>query len=77
MSKKPVHTVPHGEGWANRREGANRVSRTFGTKAEAQDAGRETARRERVEHIIHKKDGTIGKRSSYATIRFRQKADRR
>ena len=61
----PVHTAPHGDGWANRREGAGRVSKTFGTKSEAQAAGRETARRDKTEHIIHKKDGTIGGRNSY------------
>lgn len=66
MAKKPaIHTVPHGDGWANRREGAARVSKVCPTKAAAQAAGRETARRERTEHIIHKKDGEIGSRSSY------------
>lgn len=66
MAKRPpVHTVPHGEGWANRREGSSRVSKTFATKAEAQAAGRETAAREKTEHLIHKKDGEIGSRNSY------------
>jgi Uncharacterized protein conserved in bacteria (DUF2188) len=66
MAKKPaIHTVPHGVGWANRREGAARVSKVFPTKAAAQAVGRETARRERTEHIIHKKDGEIGSRKSY------------
>lgn len=66
MAKKPpVHTVPHGDGWANRREGAKRVSKTYGTKAEAQAAGRDTARRERTEHIIHNMNGEIGGRNSY------------
>jgi len=66
MSRKPpVHTVPHGDGWANRREGADRVSKVFPTKAEAQEAGRQTARREHTEHLIHKRDGTIGERNSY------------
>ncbi len=66
MSKTPeVHTVPHDDGWANRRAGADRVSKIFDTKAEAQDAGRDTAKRENTEHIIHKKDGTIGERNSY------------
>ena len=61
----PVHTEPHEGGWANRREGADRVSKIFDTKQDAQEAGRTTARREGVEHIIHKKDGTIGERNSY------------
>jgi Uncharacterized protein conserved in bacteria (DUF2188) len=66
VAKKPaIHTVPHDGGWANRREGAARVSKVFPTKAAAQAAGRETARRERTEHIIHKKDGEIGGRNSY------------
>lgn len=66
MAKKlPVHTVPHGDGWANRREGSDRVSKTFDTKAEAQAAGRDTARNENTEHMVHRKDGTIGERNSY------------
>ena len=64
-SKPPVHTVPHPEGWANKRAGSDRASRVFDTKAEAQTAGRDTARREQTEHIIHRKDGTIGERNSY------------
>lgn len=64
-NKRPVHTVPHGDGWANRREGSERVSKTFDTKSAAQSAGRETARREKTEHIIHNRDGQIGERNSY------------
>ena len=70
MAKKPAHTVPHDNRWANRRAGSDRVSKTFDTKAEAQAAGRQTARRERTEHIIHKKDGTIGERNSYGNDPF-------
>jgi len=66
MAKKPpVHTVPHGDGWANRREGSARVSKTFDTKAEAQAAGRDTARGDQTEHVVHRKDGTIGEKNSY------------
>lgn len=66
MAKKPpVHTVPHGDGWANRREGSDKVSKTFDTKRDAQAAGRDTAQREKTEHVIHKQDGTIGENNSY------------
>jgi hypothetical protein len=65
--KPPVHTVPHEDGWANRREGATRVIKKFATKAEAQAAGRETARRDKTEHLIHKRDGTVGSRNSYGS----------
>ncbi len=63
--KPPVHTVPHDGGWANRREGADRVSRTFDTKREAQEAGRKTTRHDHTEHVIHNKDGAIGEKNSY------------
>ena len=37
MSKKPIHTVPRGDRWANRREGSSqRASETFYTQREAQ-----------------------------------------
>lgn len=64
-SNPPVHTVPHDKGWANKRAGAEKVSKVFATKAEAQKAGRTTAMREKTEHIIHKADGKIGERNSY------------
>ncbi len=67
MGKKPVHTVPYGEGWANRREGSPRVSNTAPTKAESQAKGREMAKQDKTEHIIHNKDGAIGSRNSYGS----------
>jgi hypothetical protein len=46
------------------------VSDTFDTKREAQQAGRDTARRDHVEHIIHNKDGQFGERNSYGNDPF-------
>lgn len=63
--KKPIHTVPHNDGWANKKEGAGRVSNTAATKAEAQAKGREMAKDAKVEHVIHNKDGKIGEKNSY------------
>jgi hypothetical protein len=65
MAKRAVHTVPHGDRWANRRDGAKRVSRVFQTKAEAQQAGRRTALREQVEHLVHTRSGEVRERNSY------------
>jgi hypothetical protein len=73
MSKGDVHTVPHNDGWANRVEGNSRVSNTARTKAEAQAKGREMAVKARVEHHIHKKDGTVGQRNSYGNDPRRSK----
>ena len=64
-AKANVWTVPHGRGWANKREGAKRVAKVFPTKDAAQAAGRATATREKVEHVILKRDGRIGERKSY------------
>jgi hypothetical protein len=41
------------------------VSETFDTKREAQQAGRDTARRDHVEHLIQGRDGKIDERNSY------------
>jgi ketosteroid isomerase-like protein len=65
MAKANIHTVPHPDGWANRREGSKRVSKVFKTKAEAQAAGRRTAKRERIEHLVQTRDGKISERNSY------------
>lgn len=64
-AKKNVHTVPTDDGWANRRAGGQRASSTHPTKAEAEAAGRAAAKKDEVEHLIHRKDGSIGERNSY------------
>jgi hypothetical protein len=65
MAKANVHTVPHEGGWANRRDGAKRVSKVYKTKTEAEAAGRKTAMREKVEHLIQNRDGKVSERNSY------------
>jgi hemerythrin-like domain-containing protein len=65
VSRRPVHTIPHQGGWANRREGASRVSKIFRTKRDAEAAGRKTAQRDGVEHVVHNRDGKLTERNSY------------
>ena len=65
MSKKDIHVVPHKDGWATKKEGASRAGVVTDTKAEALEKAREQARRENVEVVIHKKDGTIQDSDSY------------
>lgn len=65
MGRPPVHVVPHDGTWATRREGASRVSGTFQTQAEAAKAGRDTARRDQTEVVVHGRDGRIRERESY------------
>jgi|1186.fasta_scaffold581759_2 hypothetical protein len=68
-----VWTIPYEGGWANKREGAKRVSKIFPTKAAAQATGRLTAQREKVEHVILNRDGEVGERNSYGNDPVRRK----
>jgi Uncharacterized protein conserved in bacteria (DUF2188) len=65
--KNDVHVVPHLGRWATRREGAGRVSQTYETQGAAIAGGRETARRERVELVIHRPTGQIRDSDSYGS----------
>lgn len=64
-SKKDVHVVPHENGWATRRQGADRVGSTHDTQADAIDAARQRAIRDRAEVVIHGRDGRIRDKDSY------------
>ena len=68
-SKAAIHTLPNksGGGWVNQREGSSRNIGSFTTKAEAQSAGGEMARRDKTEHVIHTRDGRISARNSYGS----------
>jgi len=62
---KGVHTVPNkaGAGWVNEEDG--RTISNHRTKEAAVKAGRAVAKRQAVEHTIHKMDGSIGEKNSY------------
>lgn len=69
MSKR-IHVVPHGSDWATRSEGASRVGGTHRTQAEATEAARKQAIRERGEVVIHRPDGRIRDSDSYGNDPF-------
>ena len=56
MAQGDVHTVKHGDGWANKVEGNKQASNTAPTKAEAQSAGRDMAIKRGSEHVVHRRD---------------------
>jgi hypothetical protein len=64
-SKKDVHVVPHDQGWATRREGSERAGGVYETQKEAISHARTQAQRERVEVVIHGRDGRIRDSDSY------------
>ncbi len=64
-SKRNQHVVPHTGGWAVKGAGAHRATEVFGTKAQAVDRGREIARNQHSELVIHGKDGVIQSSDSH------------
>lgn len=66
MPSGDVETYHHRDGkWRNRIQTGDVLSGDYDTKEAAVEAGREEARRRKVEHIIKKQDGTIGAKNSY------------
>jgi hypothetical protein len=65
MAKKSNHVVPSYSGWAVKKSGSERASKTFGTKAKAVEYGRELSKSEKTELYIHKTNGMIQNRNSY------------
>lgn len=65
MPKRDIHVIPHGKSWATKTEGATRVGTVAGTQREAIERAREQAQRERVEVVIHRRDGSIRDSDSY------------
>lgn len=65
MAKKDYHVVPQGEGWALKREGARRASSLHSTQADAIAAGKELAKQQQTELVIHRPNGQIRDSDSY------------
>jgi ketosteroid isomerase-like protein len=68
MSKN-VHVVPGDQGWNVKVEGGSR-SAHFRTQDEAIRAGRNLARDNHSENIVHGRDGRIRQRDSYGRDPF-------
>lgn len=62
---KPVHVTPRGDKWAVKREGSSRASSLHATQKEAEQKGRQTARKEKTEFFLHNKQGQVRQRDSY------------
>ncbi len=65
MAKKNVHVTPHGDKWAVKREGNERASSLHATQKEAENKGREAARKDKTEFFLHNRQGEIRERDSY------------
>ena len=60
-----VETYFEGGRWKNKVQGNSRASNVHERKGAAVRAGGEMARKRRVEHIVKKKNGTIGERNRH------------
>lgn len=68
MAKKDnYHVVPHNDGWAVRREGAERVSSQHDTQADAIRAGQNLAQNNQSDLRIHRPNGQIRDSDSYGS----------
>lgn len=71
MSKKTNHVVSSKSGgWAVKKSGSSRASKTFETKKAAKKYAVKISKKEKTELYIHKKDGTIQNRNSYGRDPF-------
>jgi uncharacterized protein YdaT len=68
MSKKrDIHVVRHADGWATKKEGAQRVGVVTDTQKQAIERARDQAKREKVEVVIHGRDNKIRDSDSYGS----------
>lgn len=71
MAKNPpVHVVLEGGGWAVTREDDDQITSFHPTQAEAAEAGRDVARKDKTGFLLHAKDGRIRARRNYGEGSF-------
>lgn len=72
MTNNPIHTVPSKkkDGWVNVKAKNNSVLSKSKKKETAEKIGRSQAKKEKIEHFIHNKNGKIGEKNSYGNDNF-------
>ena len=63
--KRNQHVIPAKDGWAVKSAGSSRATKVFDTQREAIERGREIARNQRSELLIHGRDGRIREKNTY------------
>lgn len=66
MAGKNQHVVSGTKGWAVRSEGSSRVTKWFGTTAQAVSSARNIARNQKSELVVQKSNGRIGQKDSHS-----------
>jgi hypothetical protein len=66
MAKKNQHVVPTNDGnWGVRGEGNSKLTKVTPTQSNAIAVARDIAKNQKVEVVIHRRDGTIRDKDSY------------
>lgn len=67
MPKKNIHTVYNKDRkmWETKKEGQNKPLASSHTKQTAEEKSIREAKKTKVEHVIHNKDGKISDKDSY------------
>lgn len=68
--KKNIHVVPNDKGWAVKKEKTQRATKVVTTQGEAIQIGKNHAKQNGAELIIHGKNGQIRQRNSYGNDPF-------
>ncbi len=63
--RRNQHVVPTTNGWAVKRAGSPKATKVFGTQEQAIKRGREIARNQQSELLIHGRDGRIREKNTY------------
>lgn len=75
--RENLHVVPRNGGWAVRGEGRTRATSIHPSQREAIDAARKLAKEAATQLVIHRRDGRIRDRDSYAPDPFPPKQPRK
>lgn len=70
MKKKNVHVVPSDTGWGVKVSGNERNSKNFTTQQQAINYGKEKAKDNNAELIIHGQNGRIREKNSYGNDQY-------
>ncbi len=65
-NERQHHILPHPDGWAIARSGAERPARVCDTKDEAMEEGIRIARNQHGILVVHGQDGTVQEQRNYS-----------
>lgn len=71
--KKNIHIIPHNGDWAIKKEGNERATKVLSTQKEAIEIGKNIAKDNASELLIHGQNGRIREKNSYGNDQSKTK----